>query len=174
MQADNEGQYNITPLRAPRGPDIRTPVLIACAAILCALAGFILYKYLKYRKWIRTTLAATPEKQVYEFYMFFLRSLAACGYPRKRNETPFEYLANAETDGFPLPLAQFREATDVFAATKFGGKTAGQSARDNCFSLFASLPALVKAKKGRRFYYFSYFRKMYGRREAWQGPGAGG
>ena len=161
IQADSDGLYTITPLRPPREPDVLRWVLIACAAFICVLAVFFMYKYRKYRSWVRKTLSAPPSIQIYEFYMYFLRSLAICGFPRRVGETPFDYLCNLESDKFPLPTDNFREITDAFAASQFGRKTVPPLVSENCLSLFSLLPGLVKEKMGRKFYFLHYIRKMH-------------
>ena len=161
MHADSASPYTATPFRQPRGPDIWRWVLIACISIICAVAAFIMHRYRKYRSWVSKTLSSPPEKQISEFYMHFLRCLAICGFPRKTSETPFDYLCNMETEEFPLPPGDFTEITGAFAAVRFGGKPAAQYVCEASRSLFKSLPELVKLKKGRKFYYLHYIRKMH-------------
>ena len=157
-----KGDGDIAPPRTPPGSILIPGAIIVVAAAVCVVTTVVLYKYFKYRKWLKKTLASPPETQVLEFYTYFLCSLAVCGYPRKTHETPIEYLDNTQMDGFPLPAARFGEVTGAFVASQYGGKEISSSACESCRSLFCSLPALVKAKMGRRFYYLRYIRKMYG------------
>ena len=161
IREDSDGQYSTIPLRPPRRPEVLTPVMIATAVAFCAFASYVLYRYRRYRKWVGYTLSAPPERQIYEYYMHFLKSLAICGFPRKAGETLFDYLHNHDLEEFPLPADFFSEITCVFAAAEFGMKTVPQSFSDECYSQLRNLPGLVKARMGRKFYYLHYIRKTY-------------
>ncbi len=156
------GEKQNHPLKPPSEPvSLRILLPFAVAAAVCLLGGAAAFRYLRYRRWLRRTLAAAPQGQIVEFYRYCLRSLALCGWARQPQETPLEYLEHAQAEGFLFPRAQFKAATEAFLSAFYGGQEVLPDLYETCLALFRSVPRLVREKKGRRFYYLHYLRKMY-------------
>jgi hypothetical protein len=150
------------PLKPPAKPIRPGALLLAAAsAAACILAGAVALKYLRYRRWLRRTLAAPRRRQIAEFYRHCLRCLDRCGWARQPHETPLEYLEHAQSEGFLFPQAQFGAVTEAFLSSFYGGEEVPPDLYETCLALFRSVPRLVREKKGRRFYYLHYLRKMY-------------
>lgn len=156
------GEVRSTPLKSPAKPIRPGALLLAAAfAAACILAGAAALKYLRYRRWLRRTLAAPRQRQIAEFYRYCLCCLDRCGWARQPHETPLEYLEHAQSEGFPFPQAQFGAVTEAFLSSFYGGEEVPPDLYEACLALFQSVPRLVREKKGRRFYYLHYLRKMY-------------
>ena len=157
----DDGSEEIIPPEPPREPP--SPLIIPAfvLALLLIFGAYAAFRYCRHRRWLSKTLSATPEEQVFIFYRYFLRVLGVCGHPRGKSETPLEFLKRSGTDSLPLPAAEFCAVTDTFIASRYGGKKVSGRELDRCVSLFSALPPLIKAKLGRRFYYFRYLRHMY-------------
>lgn len=156
------GEAQNPPLKLPTQRIRPGMLLMALAAAgLCLLAGAAAFRYLRYRRWMRRIMALPRQEQIVEFYRRCLRCLALCGWARQSHETPLEYLEHAHTGGFLFPPAQFGVVTKAFLASFYGRKDISADWYETCLALFSSAPRLVREKKGKRFYYLHYLRKMY-------------
>lgn len=171
--AGREARTSLAP-PADWGTPLKWLLLLAAAAAAGVLLGMAAFQYIRYRSWRNRVLAAPKQRQISAFYRYFLRCLAACGCPRAPGETPLEYLRQAETEDFPLPMEAFGTATQAFLASFYGGKEVSSEAYEDSLVLFQSAPGRVKANKGRKFYYLHYLRKMYWNRGKTGGPALGG
>lgn len=164
--AGDPGQEPTTPL-APSADlsGFKWLLQLAVAVTGCILLGAAIFQYLRYRIWRKRTLAAPRQRQIIEFYRYFLRCLAVCGCPRAPDETPLEYLRQAETEGFLFSTEAFSAATGAFLTSFYGGEEVSSEAYASCLALFRSTPRRVIESKGLRFYFLYYLRKMYWSRE---------
>lgn len=162
LTEEARGETLSPPLKPPGEPiEWRVLLLICTITAVCIFAAMGAFKYLKFKKWLRKTLAAERTHQLAEFYRYFLRALALCGHPRQAHETPLEYLRHAQTEGFLLPSEQFELVTKTFLTSFYGGQEVSGEGYEACLALFHSLPGLIREKKGLRFYCLRYLRKMH-------------
>jgi hypothetical protein len=59
-------------------------------------------------------------RSVREIYRAFLKRAATLGYPRKKNETPYEFKQRLDAQT-PLAQPQIALVTEVYTATRYGG-----------------------------------------------------
>ena len=91
-------------------------------ALLRALFGRFLPKQATREEQILTeAIQGEPAaRSVREIYRAFLKRAAALGYPRKKNETPYEFKQRLDAQT-PLAQPQIALVTEVYTATRYGG-----------------------------------------------------
>jgi len=65
-------------------------------------------------------------RSVREIYRLLLRRAADRGYPRKKDETPYEFRQRLDAKT-PLAQPRLEVVTEVYAATRYGGQEPGES-----------------------------------------------
>lgn len=156
-----KGTTKAPALEPPASPfPLGRTALIAALAGVCVVVALAALGELRYRLWLRKMLASSPEEQVDAVYRCVTRAMAVCGYSRKPSETPLEYLKKARGDDAPVSTRQLTAVTEGFLRTRYGGQAVSLQCKEECLAAFRALPQQVKHRRGRRFYYLSYLRKM--------------
>lgn len=121
---------------------------------------YSLYKFLKYKIWLRNTLKLSKGEQVIIFYGYFLNVLSILGLKKPSGETPYEYMDICKEEEFPFNKDKFKKLTNDFIKCKYGGKEIADDNYDEILKYFYSISKSVRETIGIKNYLIKYLIKM--------------
>lgn len=143
-------------------PEINILRLVKIIAIfaLCLVVLYFLYRFARYKLWLRKTLRMPFNEQVCRFYCYIVNSLASCGFQRKSSNTPFEYLDASDTSEFPLLETEFKFLTNTFVKAFYSNREISKGDCERCLELFKSVSKSLIESMGMKDYLFHYLLKF--------------
>lgn len=135
-------------------------LMLILALLVCLGILYLIYRFARYRLWVRKTLKSPNNEKIRRIYTYILNSLALLEIHKKPGETPFEYLESFDYDKFPFSESGFRSLTNVFVSTYYGRHEASDQECERCIDLFHSMSGCVIKTVGRKKYLFNYLLKI--------------
>ncbi len=131
--------------------------------ILLFILLYLVYRFIKYRLWVRKLNKMSYEDQIITIYSYIIMSLGIVGIEKKPSQTAYEfveYLKTIDVEHFPYDLNEFFDVTESFIKVSYSGKTIDEKAYGEVKRFFKDIASSMKSFLGYRKYFTSYIFKI--------------